>query len=158
SGRQQNSRFLLQYSLALALWNAIPVTIWRRIPMAMAALFLGALFAHGQDATAPADSEELRERLRQTYSEFQQERAEREALVREVLNVARTGAAGIIILLLILYRQQSRANRRLAGLNKQLARQHVALSKANEELERLNREMNDVLSVVSHDLKSPLAG
>lgn len=129
-----------------------------RFLLALIALFAGALAGYCQDTASTPNNDDLRERLQRTYDEVQQARAEREEVMRDVLNVALTGAAGIIVLLLILYRQQSRANRRLAGLNQQLAKQHVALSKANAELERLNREMNEVLSVVSHDLKSPLAG
>lgn len=55
-------------------------------------------------------------------------------------------------------RVSKRYEERIENINAQLEDRVLELDKSNIELENLNIEMNEMLRIVSHDLKSPLAG
>ena len=67
------------------------------------------------------------------------------------------------ISLVFLLRSRNQANQKLAAQNQQILSQQSAIQEANEklesrntELQELSNEMDSLLSVVAHDLKSPL--
>lgn len=105
-----------------------------------------------------SEVERLRSRLMDAQLEIREATLRREVELRRVLLIALLIGGSMVLLLAMLYRRKLLANRGLQELNHRLGHKQEALRKANEQLERLNREMNDVLAVVSHDLKNPLAG
>jgi signal transduction histidine kinase len=69
----------------------------------------------------------------------------------------------VVISMIVLLRTRSQANKKLAIQNQQILAQQKIIREANEKLEHRNTELQDLsnemdslLSVVAHDLKSPL--
>ncbi|MFK7952626.1 MAG: ATP-binding protein [Ekhidna sp.] len=62
-----------------------------------------------------------------------------------------------IVLISIYYRKQRRLGYHLKSANKLMSNQNEIINKKNDDLKLLNTEKNNLIRIVAHDLKNPLA-
>lgn len=91
---------------------------------------------------------------------LRQEKAEsdlsREKLTNTLYLVLGMFCFGLLIITFYVYRRQRNTNKKLADQNRKIDYQNELLQNQNQQLQEINHEKNTLMSIVAHDLKSPL--
>lgn len=92
---------------------------------------------------------------------LRQEKAESDLSQEKLRNTLYLTLVFFFLMLLAItffvYRKQRDTNKRLEQQNKRIDNQNELLHTQNRQLQELNHEKNTLMSIVAHDLKSPLA-
>lgn len=106
---------------------------------------IGGMFAKIQE-------EETKRKLSKQSIELEQEKIQTKFFIAIAL-ITLLG----IVLIYIFYRMQKKLGNYLSMANDKMSVQNDIINKKNRELNALNYEKNDLIQIVAHDLKNPLA-
>lgn len=104
------------------------------------------------------EKQALTNRNQELALRMQEEQLGREVLLRNFLLVGLLVVFLLLYMLVRRYLTEKKAKAELERLNRELSKREEALREGNEDLKRVIQEKDDVLAVVSHDLKNPITG